>query len=1222
MTVLIEYNDENPVDDSQLVTSVTCRTTREIFPIPKSHFFTELPLPQQLAENSFGPIGSSAAERERKFRITSKFIINEARNAYATVTGLIFIAPYGNSTQKVNVFLKPSTGAVCDIGIKIKYFVYRGISKECLFSEILPESTEIIKPSNPNATRFIQKVWDEFLEFNFPENQNANDITFLAKKLGFSVIINPNDNLDYQFKRSPNASDPSNALGLINRGQKIGQFVNDVRFEVVLDYGDSEREQTETGFALDLAYARATECVFDLEGTPPVPDPEENPELQEVTVGFKPSDSVVSRKLFRENVFHFMDPAAFYGAHINESDMGLERRGEVFYGNSVENGQTSHNSYLNKSDIVQNILVPFINSGKIFLYILGVRGRSYNFFNTSGAAPLSINGQNVPMGTNSWPIIILDTGNVVHTPAEAEILLRFNNLDSLNNDLLYSKDPYQRIQFNGFKERPKKVNPQFKILKPNYENVLIANFIYVNFERDTTPLSPLDNFGPANLEPIFEYLDSSLDDRYYQWLSYLKPKLMVVNDEAFIFETKAVFEGFQDIIVNGSPSRRYRKRLFIYYPKDKTQERSSTTLSPVDVSGYDKILKQQKNKVRAQADAVNFGKLILNNSDIYIWKGIANDGTADKPVLSLRNVKDDDVPKFYYLVGLTYNDNVALQENLPANSYNPYFYMEEVVLTGADSDIKKYKLGLRYEDTSGTIHSHFGPTSVYVYTIDGRFYSTPGYADSLNENNNQIANISVEFLLKEDFSGEFGFDYMRKVQVGLYPPFKEIVGKDADQLDGNNDFATGFAFDREMYNNLKINEYNAVPIPWHLTAPGADSDSQYYTPWLSANKDVPVALKLKIKVNAKPKSLFINFNSDVFDISTTPANASQIINNPDKSLPELNKRLIFTTNFTANTVIDTLLFNITCKQSLREDTALDVIASSYESQIEVERLAGRLKISRNELIHQKVLFVPTIIKLPGETVEKKFAISQLKQQKEALEKFLKQSCIVPEVDFYKINPSLPINLNSEDNSNIYHLDLRTDKHFSQPFHNSEIPGEQRGYYIYNSGTGNIIRGGYEDPTATLTPEEWEVNLPCDFEHIKVYLNHKLADLGLLRPRGTMIVFFINNEGGLQPLPLIDPYDPNSSPFGNLLGGFSDGLRTDVMIFQINPVTIAHEVYHSLGLPHTFNKLSLNSKYVFKARETDNLMDYSHRAIPPKPRILTYRWQWLLARENSRSYEII
>ncbi|MGN8059997.1 hypothetical protein ACTJKN_27205 [Pedobacter sp. 22163] len=52
-------------------------------------------------------------------------------------------------------------------------------------------------------------------------------------------------------------------------------------------------------------------------------------------------------------------------------------------------------------------------------------------------------------------------------------------------------------------------------------------------------------------------------------------------------------------------------------------------------------------------------------------------------------------------------------------------------------------------------------------------------------------------------------------------------------------------------------------------------------------------------------------------------------------------------------------------------------------------------------------------------------------------------------------------------------------------------------------------------------------------------------------------------------------------------------------------TVAHEIFHSMGLQHTFVN---GSKYVFKEYETDNIMDYYGKKTAIKSKQL-YKWQW-------------
>lgn len=78
-----------------------------------------------------------------------------------------------------------------------------------------------------------------------------------------------------------------------------------------------------------------------------------------------------------------------------------------------------------------------------------------------------------------------------------------------------------------------------------------------------------------------------------------------------------------------------------------------------------------------------------------------------------------------------------------------------------------------------------------------------------------------------------------------------------------------------------------------------------------------------------------------------------------------------------------------------------------------------------------------------------------------------------------------------------------------------------------------------------------------------------------------------------------------------LNGFSSGSREKftVCFYDALSETPAHELLHSLGLPHTFDGSTSRAKYVYEDGMTDNLMDYSHHNNPSTPRQSLFHWQW-------------
>ncbi|NQY53551.1 MAG: hypothetical protein HRT42_08240 [Campylobacteraceae bacterium] len=83
------------------------------------------------------------------------------------------------------------------------------------------------------------------------------------------------------------------------------------------------------------------------------------------------------------------------------------------------------------------------------------------------------------------------------------------------------------------------------------------------------------------------------------------------------------------------------------------------------------------------------------------------------------------------------------------------------------------------------------------------------------------------------------------------------------------------------------------------------------------------------------------------------------------------------------------------------------------------------------------------------------------------------------------------------------------------------------------------------------------------------------------------VFFINEHV---------PLGPNS----NLLGRADDINSSSVIIYKKGNRIISHEVFHALGLYHTF---SYNTKFRMKKSSTRNIMDYK------KGNYFSFSWQW-------------
>lgn len=87
--------------------------------------------------------------------------------------------------------------------------------------------------------------------------------------------------------------------------------------------------------------------------------------------------------------------------------------------------------------------------------------------------------------------------------------------------------------------------------------------------------------------------------------------------------------------------------------------------------------------------------------------------------------------------------------------------------------------------------------------------------------------------------------------------------------------------------------------------------------------------------------------------------------------------------------------------------------------------------------------------------------------------------------------------------------------------------------------------------------------------------------------------------------------PDSLGLNGVAEDVGQGVKT-VIVFQNrdNFTSMVHELLHSMGVYHTFDN---NSKYTFKFRNTDNVMDYTHQI--GKKRFTTNIWQWRILNKN-------
>ncbi len=359
---------------------------------PESRVFADMGGLTQVAADGYGPV---AGDVNNKFRVTSSFTATAAVKAYAISNGVVMVQKV--DATHVTVIIKPLTQPGLEFS-PVKYYVYRGIR---LDSFIDPGNDTLVRPlALPNPSAFITKM------HAIHAAQNPPATPFLGRALGYDpanqLAATPIDGYFFRL-------DPDQQLPLALAGEHIGNFDISGKFglEIILEEGGD--------FQPDYAYTRKLDHIIDVTGMAYGTDAEK-----------------LAKKLKREQILHFVDPAAFYAMH---------HTGKV---HSPPSTQWTGNA------IVTNVVDKFITKRNVYIDIRNENGYSLNFYGNyqgPGNAPAPELGRQLQYGTttgalaftyyrsdqateDSWPILI-QTITFATAAAKNPVRLAFRIDDNL-----------------------------------------------------------------------------------------------------------------------------------------------------------------------------------------------------------------------------------------------------------------------------------------------------------------------------------------------------------------------------------------------------------------------------------------------------------------------------------------------------------------------------------------------------------------------------------------------------------------------------------------------------------------------------------------------------------------------------------------------------------------------------------------------------------------------
>lgn len=376
---------------TQQVTSSNQGTNKVAKLDAKSFFFLEDEVfaPQTVAQ-SFGIID------ENQFRTTSIVSITN-KKVISICKGQIFIQPMTGDVTKVNLILKPYIQPIN--GISIKYFIYRGLSK----SNFIDIEGKIISSGNGLITH-IQNEFTNFYQ-NYPPIPE-----FLARYIGYPDATTTQQGTDlidsYFYKISQsydgdveNLVDPTKnfEFPIIPAGTHLATETGSIGLDIVLNYGDYYVANDQNPFKFDLEFARAASNIINVSG---------------ITNAYQ-------KKLARETITQFLDPAAYYGLHANDG-------GKIF-----RHGQTQ--PIVTPQDVA-TLIDKFVTKNTIYIYIQSNRQRSYNFYNKYIISDTNANNLKIGLSetnlvettfeTDNWPVKVFSTPPAVSSDKQT-IALQF-----------------------------------------------------------------------------------------------------------------------------------------------------------------------------------------------------------------------------------------------------------------------------------------------------------------------------------------------------------------------------------------------------------------------------------------------------------------------------------------------------------------------------------------------------------------------------------------------------------------------------------------------------------------------------------------------------------------------------------------------------------------------------------------------------------------------------
>ncbi|WP_336961297.1 phage baseplate assembly protein V [Chryseobacterium contaminans] len=430
----------------------------------------------------------------------------------------------------------------------------------------------------------------------------------------------------------------------------------------------------------------------------------------------------------------------------------------------------------------------------------------------------------------------------------------------------------------------------------------------------------------------------------------------------------------------------------------------------------------------------------------------------------------------------------------------------------------------------------------------------------------------VSFRPKNDWGGKgYGFDWVRvgdtKIPGDIY--YGSKTGRYRNGSGALEQVYYGGVFKQDKNDFISLMS-NFNPHAYSVkNKKGKKVMVNYCVPWLSIYPQM--ASKNIKQPNGQIKKMDVKTS-----YTNTKATLKVIVNikkKPEKLYLEFDDKLFSITHkpFPLTVGKHELEMTIICLKEFSTDQPIKVIANYKDAKgTEEKSLAGKLKVAKNkDRFKARIAFINVWTDI-GNGLRK----GQPTGRKEELKQYMNQALVNPQ---YENGLILKMHVDIDPVTKQKHKRKTNFNKILNPI-NNPIGGSDK--WVYDGTEDDIYK----------------------------FLNNELYKQYGNQYKNVYKVYFINEKNGH-----LDAKGDWEGAVAGIGRTMTDKTLKTVLVYEAGfaDSTVAHEVFHSMGLYHSFDN---DSDFTFEQYVTDNIMDYSD--LKGLPVISTYHWQWKILQDRS------